>query len=229
MTTDTQTPHPTSPDQPPLRQAGPPPVPAGQGTSPLAVIGLVLAFLLPLIGAVLSFVAIARTGPGKRGGRGLAIAGAIIGTLLTIVGVVALIMTFVVAGAAVQAADDAATEFEQELAQLDEELSAAFQDKAAVDAGEAPDFSGDFTVGAFTPDEFGGSLDVTITNGSDMPYSYTVTIAAVSPDGATQYDTAVVFVDELAPGQTSVQTGAFFTEIPADARFELVDYSRASF
>lgn len=231
MTTDTQTPNPTPPGQqaPPLPQTGPTPTPDPRGTSPLAVIGLVLAFLLPLIGAVLSVVALTRTGPGKHGGRGLAIAGAIIGTLLTIGGVVALVMTFVVAGAAVEAADDAATEFEQELAQLDEELSSAFQDKAAVDAGEAPDFSGDVTLGAFTADEFGGSVDVTITNGGDVPYSYTVTIGAVSPDGATQYDTAVVFADELAPGQTSVQAGAFFTEIPADARFELVDYSRASF
>lgn len=220
MSTPTDTQPPAAP--PP----GPPaPQPPSPGTSPLAVAGLVLAFLLPLIGAVLSFVALGRTGPGKRGGRGLAIAGAIIGTLLTLGGAVALVLSFVVAGAAVQAADEAGTE----LAQISEELDAAFQDKAAVDAGEAPDFSGDIRVGAFTADEFGGSLEVTIENSGDVAYAYTATIAAVSPDGATQYDTTVVFVDELAPGQSSVQEAAFLTEIPADAAFELVDYSRTSF
>jgi hypothetical protein len=215
MSTPTQTPPP----------AAPPPAPTSQGTSPLAVAGLVLAFLLPLIGAILSFVALGQTGRGKRTGRGLAIAGAVIGTLLTLGGVVAVVMSFVVAGAAVQAADEAGAE----LAEISEELDTAFQDKAAVDAGEAPDFSGDIEIGAFTGDEFGGSLEVTITNSGDIAYAYTATIAAVSPDGATQYDTTVVFVDDLAPGQSSVQDAAFLTEIPADATFELVDYSRAGF
>ncbi|MGF1647421.1 MAG: DUF4190 domain-containing protein [Kineosporiaceae bacterium] len=217
--TATETPYPSPP--PP-----PPPLPAPQGgTAPLAVVGLVLAFLLPLIGAILSFVALGQTGSGKRGGRGLAIAGAVIGTLLTLGGVIALVVSFLVAGAAVQAVDEASTE----LSEITEELDAAYQDKAAVDAGEIPDFSGDFATGSFAAGDLGGSLEVTITNSGDMAYAYTATVAAVSPDGATQYDTAVVFVDELAPGQSSVQEAVFFTEVPADATFELVDYSRVGF
>ncbi|MGF1662062.1 MAG: DUF4190 domain-containing protein [Kineosporiaceae bacterium] len=204
--------------------ASPPPTPPQPGTAPLAVVGLVLAFLLPLVGAILSFIALGQTGPGKRGGRGVAIGGAVIGSLLTLGGVVAVILSFALAGAAVQAADEAGTE----LAEISEELDATFQDKAAVDAGRVPDFSGDIEVGAFTADEFGGSLEVTVTNSGDVASAYTATIAAVSPDGATQYDTTVVFVDELAPGQSSVQEAAFLTEIPADATFELVDYSRST-
>ncbi|MFG1603736.1 DUF4190 domain-containing protein [Actinoplanes sp. NPDC049265] len=62
----------------------PPPQP---GTSGLAVAGLILAFLLAPIGFILSLIAIFKTGPGRRKGRGLAVAGLVI-SLLAIGGAV---------------------------------------------------------------------------------------------------------------------------------------------
>jgi hypothetical protein len=71
-------------NQPP---AGPPnyygtPQPQQQGTSGLAVAGLVLAFLLAPIGFLLGLIAVFRTGNGRRKGRGLAIAGLIVSVLI---------------------------------------------------------------------------------------------------------------------------------------------------
>lgn len=69
--------------------------PAPQGARPerpvpgrgLAVAGLILAFVVPLIGLILSIVAAVRLG--RRGApRGVAVAGVVIGGILTVVGVV---------------------------------------------------------------------------------------------------------------------------------------------
>lgn len=193
-----------------------------RSTSPLAVVGLVLAFLLPLVGAVISLVALGQAGPGKRGGRGLAIAGAIIGFLLTIVGIVVGVLIFIAAGAAVEAGTEG-------LSEISENLDESFQTKADVDAGTIADFSSDFALGAVTTDEFATVMEVTVTNSAATAYSYTATIAAVSPDGATQYETAFVSMSELVPGQSSVQEASFFSQVPDDATYELVDYSRTSF
>ncbi|WP_127500531.1 hypothetical protein [Actinoplanes solisilvae] len=82
------TPPPSQPpvDQPAYPGAVPPPAPQQQqqqGTSGLAITGLVLAFLLPGIGFILSLIAIFKTGPGKRAGRGLAITGVIVSVILS--------------------------------------------------------------------------------------------------------------------------------------------------
>ncbi|MGF1663015.1 MAG: DUF4190 domain-containing protein [Kineosporiaceae bacterium] len=89
--------------------AAPPPYPGAgaaddRPTSSLAVVGFIVSLvglILPvaLIGLVLSLVALPGTGsgPGKRKGRGFAIAGAIIGgvvTLLTIIGIILVAAVF---------------------------------------------------------------------------------------------------------------------------------------
>lgn len=193
-----------------------------RSTSPLAIVGLVLAFLLPLVGAIISLVALGQTDAGKRGGRGLAIAGAIIGFLLTIVGIVVAVFTFIAAGAAVEAGSEGLTE-------ISENLDESYQTKADVDAGTIDDFSPDFALGPVATDEFATVMEVTVTNSGATAYTYSATIAAVSADGATQYETAYVTVAELAPGQTSVQDASFFEQVPDDATYELVDYSRTSY
>lgn len=224
----TETPlHPASPDRPAAPAVAAPAVAPSSGTSRLAVAGLVLALLLPPVGAVLSVVALGRTGPGKRGGRALATVGAVLGSLVTVGGVVTLV-ALATAGATPDATDRTVTEIEQDLSRLDEELATAFQDKAAVDAGQVPDFSGDIALGGYTAGDLGGSLGVTVVNSGETAYSYTASVAAVSEDGAVLFETAVVVVDEILPGATSAQEAMFFTDIPPDARFELVDYSRSS-
>lgn len=74
-----------------------------QGTDPVAILGLVFAFLFWPVGLVLSLVGIARTGRGKRGGRGLAIAGAIVSA---VIGVIAVVVLVVIAGAAQEASTE---------------------------------------------------------------------------------------------------------------------------
>jgi hypothetical protein len=74
-------------DQHPPQQTHEAPPQPQQGTSGLAVAGLILAFLLAPIGFILSLIAIFKTGPGRSKGRGLAIAGLIV-SLLAIGGAV---------------------------------------------------------------------------------------------------------------------------------------------
>ncbi len=82
-------------------------------------------------------------------------------------------------------------------------------------------------LGAFTADEFlGGSVPVTVTNSGTVVYTYSVEIAATSPDGSVQYATASVFVDNLAPGQQATDVAAFFEDVPADAVFTVVSVER---
>jgi hypothetical protein len=74
----------------PLQYQPPAPV---QGTSGLAIAGLVLAFVLFPIGLILSIIAFVTTGPGKKKGRGLAVAGIVVSLLITggVVGAVYLV------------------------------------------------------------------------------------------------------------------------------------------
>lgn len=69
---------PQFPGQPGYPAAPPQP----QRTGGLAITGFVLSFLLPLIGLILSLIAIGKTGAGKAKGRGLAIAGIIISLII---------------------------------------------------------------------------------------------------------------------------------------------------
>jgi hypothetical protein len=75
MSYDQQTPPP-----PPFVEQPPPA--QEQGTSGLAIAGLILAFLIAPLGFILSLIAVFKTGPGRKKGRGLAIAGLIISVLI---------------------------------------------------------------------------------------------------------------------------------------------------
>lgn len=140
------TPYPPS-DQPGAHNPGdgygapggpqPYPAPAAQGTDPVAILGLVFAFLFWPVGLVLSLIGLGRTGPGKRAGRGLAIAGTIVSVIAGIIGVV-------VVAAFVGVANEAATEVNSAVEQLDEDLAeieadAAVADPAAADEVAAAD------------------------------------------------------------------------------------------
>lgn len=70
---------------------GPAPVPPGtpsfaqqapQPSNGIAIVGLILAFIMPPIGAILSIVGLAKSG--RAGRRGVAVAGLIIGLVLTL-------------------------------------------------------------------------------------------------------------------------------------------------
>jgi hypothetical protein len=67
--------------------------------SKLAIAGLVLAFLLPPVGCILSVVALVRIRRWKLGGKGLAIAGTLIGALLMVPGVLLALVFFALGGA----------------------------------------------------------------------------------------------------------------------------------
>ncbi|GAB1644536.1 DUF4190 domain-containing protein [Krasilnikovia sp. MM14-A1259] len=54
------------------------------GTSGLAIAGLILAFLTPPLGFLLSLIAVFKTGAGRAKGRGLAITGLIVSTLIIV-------------------------------------------------------------------------------------------------------------------------------------------------
>jgi hypothetical protein len=86
---DEQLPPPGQPGQPGYPVAPPAP----QRTSGLAITGFILAFLLPLIGFILSLIAVFQTGAGKAKGRGLAIAGIIISVVI-MAGAIAAVVAF---------------------------------------------------------------------------------------------------------------------------------------
>lgn len=81
---------------PPLMDEARWPPDAPDSTHPLAIGGLVAAFIAPPVGLILSLVALGQTGPGKRGGRPIAIAGAILGGVFTVVWIIAIIAVSIV-------------------------------------------------------------------------------------------------------------------------------------
>jgi len=73
---------------------------APQRTNTLAIVSLVLAFVAPLIGLVLGFVALSQVKRNGEGGRGLALAAVIIGGVITLFYVVLVIAMIAVAASA---------------------------------------------------------------------------------------------------------------------------------
>ena len=62
------------------------------------------------------------------------------------------------------------------------------------------------------------AVTVTVTNNSSKRSGYLIDISVESPDGATQYDTTIVTVSNLEPGQSTNSDSIPITkEIPADA------------
>jgi hypothetical protein len=137
-----QQPYPEQPyQQQPYPAAQPYPGAGGaddRPTSTLAVVGFIVSLaglLLPvaLIGLILSLIALPGTGsgPGRRKGRGFAIAGAIIGGILTLLGILSIVF-FAVAFSQIDADGDGNV--------TDEEIEDFFGVESGVDTGSEDDF-----------------------------------------------------------------------------------------
>ena len=88
-------------------------VPPATGTSPgttpptsgMAIAGLVMAFIIPLLGLIFSIIGMNQTKDNKRGGRGLAIAGLIISILGMLAGLFWIVI-FILAAASTPSSND---------------------------------------------------------------------------------------------------------------------------
>lgn len=77
--------------------------------------------------------------------------------------------------------------------------------------------------------EYGStSVPVVVTNNSEKMSDYWITIAAESKDGSEQYETALVSVDSLRPGQSKTEEAMFFEAVPAGAAFVLLEVQRTA-
>jgi hypothetical protein len=98
----------------------------------------------------------------------------------------------------------------------------------------AKNATGDVVIGklATQADTNLSEAPVTITNRSSKRSDYFVTVALESSNGKTQIDTSTVFVQNLEPGQSSVQTADFITTLttpaPAGAQVVLQSVQRTS-
>ena len=111
-------------------------------TSRAAVLGLVLAVLLPPVGLVASSVAVGRTGAGRAKGRALAVAGLVVSVLGTLVWTVVLLALLTGSGTAEEASAQVVAAPEAD----------AGQPGGAADAGPGAELDGTADVAADLPD-----------------------------------------------------------------------------
>lgn len=64
-------------------------------TNTLAIIGLIVAFFVPLVGAILGHVALSQIKKTGEGGRGVALAGVIIGWVFTALSILGALLFFI--------------------------------------------------------------------------------------------------------------------------------------
>lgn len=93
-------------------------------TNTLAIVGFVLSFLLNIVGAIISLVALSQIKKSGEKGRGLAIAGAIIGFIGFVLSIIWVFFTFVLFSQAV-------SQVEQEYEQAQASISAAADAQAS--------------------------------------------------------------------------------------------------
>jgi peptidyl-prolyl cis-trans isomerase B (cyclophilin B) len=67
----------------------------GRRTNTMAIVGLILAFVFPLVGAIIGHVALGQIKKSGEEGRGLALAAVIIGWVFTAVAILAVVLTFI--------------------------------------------------------------------------------------------------------------------------------------
>lgn len=123
-------------------------------TNTLAIVGFVLSFLLNIVGAIISLVALSQIKKSGEKGRGLAIAGAIIGFIGFVLSIIWFVLTFVViaqavnqaeqeyerAQASVSAAADAwASEASNEVSALADDLASTAPQELQDQAAALPD------------------------------------------------------------------------------------------
>lgn len=90
-------------------QAPPPPPgyglpPVQQKTNTMSILGLVFAFLIPLLGIIFSAIGLKQTKERNEGGRGLAVTGLILSIIFTLIWVLLWVFVFAVGAAAVKQA-----------------------------------------------------------------------------------------------------------------------------
>lgn len=79
--------------------------PASQKTNVLAIVSLVSAFFIPLVGIITGHIALGQIKKTGEQGRGLALAGLIIGYVLLVVGIIVAIVWFAIIGAAISSGE----------------------------------------------------------------------------------------------------------------------------
>ncbi|GAB3404207.1 hypothetical protein GCM10027515_15890 [Schumannella luteola] len=84
---------------PPAQPTGYTPAPAAK-TNTLAIVGLILAIVVPVVGLIISIIANNQIKQTGEGGAGLAKAGIIVGIIFTILGVIGIIANIALLGAA---------------------------------------------------------------------------------------------------------------------------------
>lgn len=180
--------------------------PATPKTPPIAIVGLVLAFLLPLVGLIVSIVALGKTK--KAGaGRGLAVAGTIIGAVLTVVAGIVIFLVVNVFGA-LSGPRDAFNSMQHSLENADCD---------AFLASTTPRFQEQLGVG--TCDDFDVLMQASA--GGPVPFG-NVPITGVEMSG----DTATVSTKERVPtgdGTATTVEEFDYTVIRQDGEW-LVDY-----
>lgn len=112
----------------------------------------------------------------------------------------------------------------------DNEGEAAKDDGISQGAG-SQDASSDVADLALGPEDSLGfrSVTLTVTNNSSKRSNYLIDVSIESPDGSTQYDTTIVFVNNLEPGQTTDSDAFPVTkEVPEDAVAVIKKVSRTA-
>lgn len=177
-------------------------------TGTMAIVGFVLAILgflgswIPFVnifaavmgiaGVVLGFVGLSQAKQG-RSGKGFSIAAIVLG-------VVSVLVTILVWVLFVIAANEASSQYEQSLAEIQEDSDRALGE--STDEILANDLEVEFGTFEGTAHEsvwVESALPLTLTNTSDEPLIFHVDIDAVAADG-TVVESDVVYTDELAPG-----------------------------
>ena len=81
------------------------------------------------------------------------------------------------------------------------------------------DEAADVTLQGLSNEGFGiSAAKLKVTNSSSKTSDYSVEVSAESKDGKKLYDTTMTYIDNVKPGQSTVDTSALFTKkIPADA------------
>ncbi|MFB8229474.1 hypothetical protein [Cellulosimicrobium sp. NPDC055967] len=191
-------------------------------TSTIAIVGFVLAILgflgswipfvnvfaalLGITGVVLGFVGLSQVKQG-RSGKGFSITAIVLG-VLSVLATILMWVVFVVA------ANEASTQYEQTLSEIQEDSDRAFGE--ATDEVLANDLGVEFGTFEGTADEYGwveSALPVTFTNTSDEPLTFDIDVDAVAADG-TVIETDWAYSETLEPGAS--ETVEIFDLIDAE-------------
>lgn len=178
-------------------------------TNTVAILGLIFGFLFWPAGLILSIIGLNNVKKKGAEGKGLAIAGLIVSVLAAVTSVV--LIAYLIFE--VNAATTAVTQLGSSLTTPDTQASQ------------------DVTLGAPVAGTIAGVVGVplTVVNSGTGTASYTVTVAAVSADGKTQYDQKAVFIQSLAAGQTATDSAEIYYPggLPTTAVFKVTNVVRA--